>query len=88
MKHGTAEHVTPHYEDIEMPRNTGMGFYLAGLAFIFGFGLVWHMWWLAAIGIIGIIVCVIVRSFDYDIDYIVPAKEVARIEAKRHHHNN
>lgn len=77
--------VNPHYEDIHMPRSTAMGLYIAGLAFLFGFGLVWHMMWLAALGIIGVIVCVIVRSFDYDIDYYVPASEVARIEALRVH---
>lgn len=73
----------PSYSDIELPRNTAMGIYIAGFAFLFGFGLIWHMWWLALIGFVGIIACVIVRSFTEDTEYVVPAAEVARTEALR-----
>jgi cytochrome o ubiquinol oxidase subunit 1 len=75
-----------HYEDIHMPKNTGMGFYIALCSFLFGFGMIWHIIWLAVLGIIGAIVCLVVRMFDEDTDYYVPAEEIARIEAKAHGH--
>jgi cytochrome o ubiquinol oxidase subunit 1 len=72
--------IQPQYEDIEMPRNTPMGLYIAAAAFVFGFSVIWHIWWLAAVGFFAAIVLVIVRSFEEDIEYTIPASEVARIE--------
>ena len=70
----------PQYQDIHMPRNTSMGFVIGGFSFVFGFAMVWHIWWMAVVGIVGVIGSMIVRSFDYDIDYYVKAKEVDAIE--------
>ena len=65
------------YEDIVLPKNTGMGIYISGFAFIFGFALVWQILWLAVLGLIGAIACVIIRSFDEDTEYVLTAAEVA-----------
>jgi cytochrome o ubiquinol oxidase subunit 1 len=43
----------PRYEAIEMPRNTATGFVCAFFATVMGFALIWHIWWMAALGIIG-----------------------------------
>ncbi|MFA5996889.1 MAG: cytochrome o ubiquinol oxidase subunit I [Candidatus Paceibacterota bacterium] len=83
MKYGNAVKETPHYEDIHMPRNTGIGFYIGGIAFLMCFGIVWHIWWLAGAGILGIIIAAIVRSFDYHTEYTVSAAQVATIEGAR-----
>jgi cytochrome o ubiquinol oxidase subunit 1 len=48
------------------------------------FALVWHMWAVAAGSLIGVIVTFILRSYDRDVDYYVPAAEVARIENQRY----
>ncbi|KEI35127.1 cytochrome O ubiquinol oxidase, subunit I [Francisella sp. W12-1067] len=71
---------TKSYEDIHMPRNTAVGFVIGVFSFVFGFAAVWHIWWLAAVGVIGIIGTVLYRSFDYDIDYYVKADEVEKVE--------
>jgi cytochrome o ubiquinol oxidase subunit 1 len=73
--------VTPHYEDIHMPKNTAMGVLIAGFSFIFGFAMIWQIIWLVAVGVLGIVACVIARSFDDDVDYYVKASEVAAIES-------
>lgn len=74
------------YKDIELPKNTAMGIYLSGFAFIFGFAMVWHIIWLAIAGLIGAIVCITLRALDEESEYILPAAEVAKIEAKRFNH--
>ncbi|MEM5326087.1 cytochrome o ubiquinol oxidase subunit I [Paraburkholderia sp. JHI2823] len=71
------------YEDIHMPRNTGAGFIIAAFSLLFGFAIVWHMWLFAAVGLVGMIATFIVRSYDQDVDYWVPAAEVERIENAR-----
>ena len=43
----------PTYEAIEMPRNSVTGFVSAFFAVITGFALIWHIWWLAILGIAG-----------------------------------
>ncbi len=79
-KRGIEARETPVYSDIHMPRNTPAGFIMSVLAGIVGFALIWHIWWMAILGMIGIAVTFIVRSCNDDIDYYVPAAEVARIE--------
>ncbi|WP_321961960.1 cytochrome o ubiquinol oxidase subunit I [Paraburkholderia sp. J7] len=71
------------YEDIHMPRNTGAGFIIAAFSLLFGFAIVWHMWLFAAVGLVGMIATFIVRTYDQDVDYWVPAAEVERIENAR-----
>ncbi len=70
----------PHYEDIHMPKNTGVGFMIAAFSLVFCFSLVWHIIWLAIVGFVGMIACVIFRSFDNEIDYYVKADEVEKLE--------
>lgn len=83
MKYGNGEKTKPNYEDFMMPKNTGIGFLMSGAAFLMCFGLIWHIWWLAFVGFLGILALGLVRSFDYHTEYRVSAHEVARIEASR-----
>ena len=71
------------FRPIHMPRNTGAGVILSGLALVFGFGMVWYMWWLAALAFVGLIVVAIGHTFNYHRDYFIRPEEVARIEAER-----
>lgn len=68
------------YADIHMPKDTSVGFIIAMLAGIFGFGLIWHVWWMVGFGFLGIIASIILRSFDMETDYYVPVEEVLLIE--------
>jgi cytochrome o ubiquinol oxidase subunit 1 len=77
-------HSRERYADIHMPRNTAVGLVMGLLSLALGFGLIWQIWWLAIASFVGMIVSFIVRSFDEDVDYYVPAAEVERIENERH----
>ncbi len=68
------------YQDITLPKNSGMGLVIAGFAFVAGFCIIWHIWWLAIIGLLGIIASVIIRSNDEDTEYTIPASEIAQSE--------
>ncbi len=73
-----------HYEDIHMPRNTGTGFIISALGFVMCFALVWHIWAVAAAGLLGVIGTFLFRVYDRDVDYWVPAAEVEAIERRRY----
>ena len=68
------------FRPIHMPSNTGTGVILAGISTVLGFALVWHIWWLAAVSFIGLLVVAIGHTFNYNRDYFVPPEEVARTE--------
>ena len=79
-----AAHAPTHYEDIVMPKNTALGIYIALFVFLFGFGVVWHIWWLVALGLCGTFASIIARTFAEETEYVIPAAEVARQEAALH----
>jgi cytochrome o ubiquinol oxidase subunit 1 len=64
------------YEDIQVPYNTAAGIYIAGFAFLIGFGLIWHVFWLAAIGLIGVVLLIIIRTMNENPDEIISAAAV------------
>ncbi len=72
---------TSEFEDIVVPKNSGMGMIIAGFVFLCGFGIVWHMWWLVVLGFIGVVLGVIARTFTEDTERTISAAEVAHTEA-------
>jgi cytochrome o ubiquinol oxidase subunit 1 len=77
---GTAYQPIEKYEDIEMPANTYYGFIIMVMASGFGFGLVWHMWWLAILSLLGAIATAITYAFLPQRNRIIPAAEVREID--------
>jgi cytochrome o ubiquinol oxidase subunit 1 len=67
-----------------MPRNTASGFIVSCFGLLLSFAVVWHMWAIAIAGLVGAIATFILRSYDRDTDYYVPAAEVERIERARY----
>jgi cytochrome o ubiquinol oxidase subunit 1 len=66
-----------------MPGSTGAGVILAGISTVFGFAMIWHIWWMAAAGFAALLVTAIAHTFNYDRSYHIPAEDVARTEAER-----
>jgi cytochrome o ubiquinol oxidase subunit 1 len=63
-----------------MPKNTGAGLYIAGFVYIAGFAIIWHIMWLIPVGILGALVCIVVRMLNQETEYTIPAAEIARME--------
>ncbi|MBG6247406.1 MULTISPECIES: cytochrome o ubiquinol oxidase subunit I [Symbiopectobacterium] len=68
------------YEEIHMPKNTGAGVIISAFSLVFGFAMIWHIWWMTIAGFVGMIVTWIVHSFNRDVDYYVPVKQIEEIE--------
>jgi len=70
------------YHDIRVPKNSGHPIIIAGFAFLLGFGCIWHIWWLVVVSLVGILVTIFAHTLsDDDGERIIPASEVAAIEA-------
>jgi cytochrome o ubiquinol oxidase subunit 1 len=70
----------PHYEAVEMPRNSPTGFVCAFFATIIGFALVWHIWWLMIVGLVGAYATFVVFAWRDVPEYVISAAEVARLD--------
>jgi len=68
---------------IHMPKTTGAGIILAGLATVCGFGLIWHMWLIVIVSFIALLATAIGHTFNYHREYYVPADQVEHTEAAR-----
>jgi cytochrome o ubiquinol oxidase subunit I len=71
---------TIRYEDILMPKNTGLGFVIGIAAYLFGMSIVWHIWWLAALSSLLILALIIYRTFDRDTEFILTEDMVKKLE--------
>ena len=75
------ENVGPeHYEDIEMPLNTPVPMFIGAATAIFGFAMIWRIWWLALFGLALIFAIVIFRSFGDGSGTVIPADDVRCFE--------
>jgi cytochrome o ubiquinol oxidase subunit I len=70
----------PHYEPIEMPRNSPVGFVTAFFATFTGFALIWHIWWLVVLGLLCAYATFVVFAWRDVAEFEIPAEEVARID--------
>ena len=70
----------PEYAPIEMPRNSATGFVTAFFAVITGFSLIWHIWWLVILGLIGAYATFVVFAWRDHVETEIPAAEVARVD--------
>jgi cytochrome o ubiquinol oxidase subunit 1 len=73
----------PHYEAIEMPRNSPTGFVTAFFATLTGFALIWHIWWLVIVSLLGAYATFVVFAWRDVAEFDVPAEEVGRIDRAR-----
>ncbi|REE88969.1 cytochrome aa3-600 menaquinol oxidase subunit 1 [Paenibacillus taihuensis] len=67
-------------ESIHMPKNSGVPFVFSACWFVAGFGFVFGWLWMAILGMVGVGVTLLIRSFQYDTDYYVPVEEVRETE--------
>ncbi|MBC7512606.1 cbb3-type cytochrome c oxidase subunit I [Candidatus Saccharibacteria bacterium] len=64
------------YVDIWLPKNSSVGLIVGVLAAMFGFGVIWHLWWLVGLSLLAIIVVVIRRTLDDDSEIHISANEL------------
>ncbi|WP_282113936.1 cytochrome o ubiquinol oxidase subunit I [Pseudoalteromonas arctica] len=69
-----------NYSPIHMPKNTSAGVLMAASLTVFCFSMIWHIWWLAVVGLVGGIAIFIKRCYTNDVDYYIQPDEIARTE--------
>lgn len=82
IKRGKAPTPENTFENILMPINTPMGFYIGVLSLIFGFAMIWYIFWLAILSFVGLLACIIIRLSGKDEHEVITIKQVKEIEAE------
>jgi cytochrome o ubiquinol oxidase subunit 1 len=68
------------YTPIEMPKNSPIGFVNAFFAVVTGFALIWHIWWMAGVGLLGAFAALLVFAFRDEDEIEVPVEQIVRFE--------
>lgn len=68
------------FAELHLPRNSPVGIFLASCAVILGFALIWRIYWLAGLGVVGAVAVVLREAWKTDLEVRVPADEVAAFE--------
>jgi len=71
------------FETIHLPRNSAVGVAIAFFTSIGGFALVWHIWWLAIIGFVGLLVAALSHGWIIDREVEIPPERLAALERER-----
>jgi cytochrome o ubiquinol oxidase subunit 1 len=73
----------PEYEDIEMPRNSPTGFVCAFFATIMGFALIWHIWWMAILGLVCAMLTLLAFGWIERTEHEISAADLATADRAR-----
>jgi cytochrome o ubiquinol oxidase subunit 1 len=68
------------FKPIDVPKNSPIGFVNAFFAVVTGFALIWHIWWMAGVGLLGAFAAFLVFAFRGEDEVEVPAEQIARFE--------
>ena len=69
-------------EEISLPKGTGLGILIGVIVGIASFAIIWHMWWLAVIALIAVIVATIVITTKDIPEETLSMKDVEQMERK------
>jgi cytochrome o ubiquinol oxidase subunit 1 len=68
------------YEPIEVPKNSPVGFVNAFFAVVAGFALIWHIWWMAGLGLLGTFLAILIFAFRDEDEIEVPAAQIGQFD--------
>jgi cytochrome o ubiquinol oxidase subunit I len=71
------------YQDIEVPTNSANGFVTAFFAVITGFALIWHIWWMAILGLLCAAATLVAFGWTDRTERHISGDELAHAEQQR-----
>ena len=83
MKHGAKRAPPETYPSIEMPQNSANGFVTAFFAVITGFALIWHIAWLAILGLVCAALTLLAFGWTDRVETVVSSEQLANAERAR-----
>lgn len=81
MKQAGKQARKTQYRPITELKNTGAPIIIGGFALAFGFGFVWHIWWLTGVALLGLLTTIIVRLSSDNVEHTLSVREIEKVEA-------
>jgi cytochrome o ubiquinol oxidase subunit 1 len=72
-----------HYDPIETPANSANGFVTAFFAVVTGFALIWHIWWMAILGVACAALTLLAFGWIERVEHEVSGEQLANAERAR-----
>ncbi|WIM09649.1 cytochrome o ubiquinol oxidase subunit I [Enhydrobacter sp.] len=79
----TGPQASRRWRPVALPRPTPVGFFVSFFSVIAGFSLVWHIWWLAIVGLIGMAASALTHAWRIHGEIEIPADVIAAAEQAR-----
>jgi cytochrome o ubiquinol oxidase subunit 1 len=67
---------------LHVPRSNPIGFFLAFCTVVLGFALIWHIWWMAIVGLLGGVAIGLAQAWRTERETTITAAEVAAFYAR------
>jgi cytochrome o ubiquinol oxidase subunit 1 len=82
-KESTAASTEGQLQAIWVPKSSAIGFVTAFFAVVMGFALIWHIWWMAVAGLVGIVLGALVHAWRAEDEVEIPVETLAALERAR-----
>ena len=69
-------------EPLSVPTHSPLGLLVSFFAVLLGFSLIWHIWWLAFVGLAGAVAVCLRHAWRIDLEDLVSIAEIAAHERK------
>ena len=66
----------PNYQPIEMPLHSPTGVIVAFFASLCGFAVIWYIWWLAILGVVGAFAVLVWYAWQDEHEHVISVEEV------------
>ena len=73
--------LTPVLKPVSVPLRSALGFQVAFCTTVMGFALVWHIWWMAILGLFGALAVTLRNAWRIELDAAVPVSVLAAHES-------
>jgi cytochrome o ubiquinol oxidase subunit I len=79
-RHPTNPDAAARLLPLTVPKHSALGFFVAFFTVILGFSLIWHIWWLAILGLLGAIVVSLKHAWRTDLEDHISVATIAEHE--------
>jgi cytochrome o ubiquinol oxidase subunit 1 len=76
-RHPAPPGTAPALVSLVIPKHSALGFFVAFFAVILGFSLIWHIWWLAIVGLLGAIAVSLRHAWQAELEDSVSVATIA-----------
>ncbi|MCV2508465.1 MAG: cytochrome o ubiquinol oxidase subunit I, partial [Candidatus Lightella neohaematopini] len=88
MKKDIKNNTKLRYQPIFLPKNTSLSIIISIFGLLFCFSMIWYIWWLSYVSILGIITSIVIYNIKDKEYYYFSVNKIKAIENSKYNKNN